>query len=89
MVNVFSWIALSAGAFLLVAQLILAFPIFYNANYLPPRWQYFLVYQAVNFVVILVNCFVIRHAMWLFTLTSKPLHCSQLFDLQGVYTNST
>ncbi|PIA95754.1 Choline transport protein [Cercospora beticola] len=55
-----SWVALTASATLLGAQMILALPAFYVEGFAPEGWHYFLVYQAINFILLLYNMFVMR-----------------------------
>ncbi|KAI5359719.1 putative amino acid/polyamine transporter I [Septoria linicola] len=55
-----SWIALTASATLLAAQMLLALPEYYIANYEPQNWHYFVVFQAINLTVLLYNVFAIR-----------------------------
>ena len=55
--NVFSWISISAGVAFIGGQVIFAIvKIWYPANE-PQAWHYFVIYQAVNGVVLLYNVF--------------------------------
>jgi len=64
MIATVSWIALSAAATILAAQMILALPTFYIDVYVPKAWHYFVVYQAVNITFLFYNLFVLKAATW-------------------------
>lgn len=60
----FSWTAVNASATILCAQMLLALPTFYYPRYAPAPWHYFLVYQAINVVMLLYNTFALRSTPW-------------------------
>ena len=63
-VNVFSWIAICAGICIIIPQLVLGMVVFYNETFVIKRWHTFLIFQALNFIVLLYNLFVLRRAEW-------------------------
>jgi len=63
-VNVFEWIAICAGICILIPQMILGMVVFYNETFVVERWHTFLIFQALNFVVLAYNLFVLRRAEW-------------------------
>ncbi|KAJ5753280.1 hypothetical protein N7520_010197 [Penicillium odoratum] len=44
MATVFSWIAICTGIAIIPAQLIVGIALFYNPDYVPSAWHYFLIY---------------------------------------------
>jgi choline transport protein len=64
-VNIFAWIASTSGVAILTAQGILAMVIFYQPDYVPESWHYFLVFQAVNMLVCIHNVFTFKRTLWL------------------------
>jgi choline transport protein len=60
----YSWVFLSAAVTILAAQVLLAFPEYYVEGYEPQAWQYFLVFQAVNVVIMMYNIFLLKRASW-------------------------
>ena len=64
-ISMFSWIALTAAATILGAQMVIAFPESYVEGYTPQPWHYFVVYQAINIAMLLYNLFAIRVTPWI------------------------
>ena len=64
-ISMFSWIALTAAATILGAQMVIAFPESYVEGYTPQPWHYFVVYQAINIAMLLYNLFAIRVTHWI------------------------
>lgn len=56
-INVSGWIALVASAGLLGSQLIMGAISFYNADFVPQRWQQFLIYVGYTLVAFFLNAF--------------------------------
>ncbi|CAH0028561.1 unnamed protein product [Clonostachys rhizophaga] len=59
-----SWVFLAAAITTLSAQLLLAVPAFYIETYTPLAWHYFMVYQAINIVLLLYNIYCLKRAPW-------------------------
>lgn len=64
-ISMFSWIALTAAATILGAQMVLALAESYANNYTSKPWHYFLVYQAINLAMLLYNLFALRVTPWI------------------------
>lgn len=62
--NVYAWISTTAGIAIIIAQVILGMVIFYQPDYVPETWHYFLVYQAINALVCIHNIFTLKKTMW-------------------------
>ena len=56
-INVSGWIALVASASLLGSQLIMGAISFYHADFVPQRWQQFLIYVGYTLVAFFLNSF--------------------------------
>lgn len=69
--NVFSWIAICAGIAIIVPQLCLGMAVFWNPTYVPQAWHAFLVYQAINVLVLTYNIYLLRRTMWVHDLACK------------------
>ncbi|OQE43616.1 hypothetical protein PENCOP_c003G06867 [Penicillium coprophilum] len=65
MTNVFSWIAICTGIAIIPAQLIVGIALFYNPDYTPQAWHYFLIYQAINGLVLLYNILLLKRSLWI------------------------
>ncbi|KAJ5141214.1 hypothetical protein N7526_002209 [Penicillium atrosanguineum] len=65
MTNVFSWIAICTGIAIIPAQLIVGIALFYNPTYTPQAWHYFLIYQAINGLVLLYNITLLKRSLWI------------------------
>ncbi|CAF3479992.1 hypothetical protein SNK03_007566 [Fusarium graminearum] len=59
-----SWTFLAASITILSSQLLLAVPAFYIETFVPQGWHYFLVFQAINLVLLLYNIFCLQRASW-------------------------
>ncbi|KXJ87192.1 amino acid/polyamine transporter I [Microdochium bolleyi] len=59
-----SWIFLSAAITILSCQLLLTVPSFYVESYTPEPWHYFLVFQAINAVMLIYNIFCLKKTPW-------------------------
>ncbi|EXJ83064.1 hypothetical protein A1O1_06682 [Capronia coronata CBS 617.96] len=60
----YSWVFMSAAITLFAAEVLIAFPQFYIESYVSKAWHTFLVYQALNFVVLLYNLLALKRATW-------------------------
>ncbi|KAK6835475.1 hypothetical protein RU639_002169 [Aspergillus parasiticus] len=65
---VFSWITLSASIALSSANVLMAIIIRWRPEYQPETWHYFLVYQAMNAVMVLYNIFLTNKTLWVYNL---------------------
>ncbi|KAJ5375252.1 hypothetical protein N7517_007258 [Penicillium concentricum] len=65
MTNMFSWIAICTGIAIIPAQLIVGIALFYNPDYTPQAWHYFLIYQAINGLVLLYNIILLKRSLWI------------------------
>ncbi|KAI5195539.1 amino acid transporter, partial [Aureobasidium subglaciale] len=63
-IAMFSWIAIDAAATLLGAQMLLSIVAFYLPSYTAAAWHYFLVYQAIHFVLFLYNLLALVKTPW-------------------------
>ena len=63
-INIFGWIAICAGICIIIPQIIFGIVVFYKETFIPQAWQVFLLYQALNLVILLYNLFVLRRAEW-------------------------
>jgi hypothetical protein len=45
--------------------------VFWNPTYVPQAWHAFLVYQAINVLVLLYNIYLLRRTMWVHDLACK------------------
>ncbi|GAB7334202.1 hypothetical protein MBLNU13_g06259t2 [Cladosporium sp. NU13] len=64
-ISMFSWIALTAAATILGAQMVIALPESFVEGYTPKPWHYFVVYQAINIAMLLYNLFALRVTPWI------------------------
>ncbi|KAJ5342271.1 hypothetical protein N7541_011395 [Penicillium brevicompactum] len=64
-VNIFSWIAISAGVAILPAQFIISMIIYNDPTYESRTWHSFLIYQSANIVVLLYNIFAMKRTSWI------------------------
>ena len=64
-VSMFSWIALTAAATILGAQMVIALPESFVEGYTPQPWHYFVVYQGINIAMLLYNLFALRATPWI------------------------
>lgn len=69
----FSWIAICAGIAIIVPQLCLGMAVFWNPDYAAQPWHAFVVYQAVNVLVLVYNMYLLRRTMWVHDLACKLL----------------
>jgi choline transport protein len=60
----FAWVAICSGIAIIPPQLILGIVVFYNPDYVPQQWHYFLIYQALNGVVMLYNATLLKKSLW-------------------------
>ncbi|CAG7952332.1 unnamed protein product [Penicillium salamii] len=67
--NMFSWIAICTGIAIIPAQLITGIAIFYNPAYVPQAWHSFLIYQAINGLVLLYNITLLKRSLWIHDLS--------------------
>lgn len=71
MIATFSWIALCTAATIIAAQLLLALPAYFLSTYIPQAWHYFVVYQAINIVVLIYNLFALKRTPWVHNIGCK------------------
>jgi choline transport protein len=64
-ISMLSWIALTAAATILGAQMVIVLPESYVEGYTPQPWHYFVVYQAINIAMLLYNLFALRVTPWI------------------------
>ncbi|KAL5046725.1 hypothetical protein BDW71DRAFT_197401 [Aspergillus fruticulosus] len=64
--NMCAWIAICTGIAIIPAQLILGLVIFYYPDYNAQPWHYFLIYQAVNGLVMLYNIGLLKGSLWIY-----------------------
>lgn len=69
--NAFSWIAICTGIAIIPAQLIIGIVLFYNPDYTPHAWHYFLIYQAINGSVLLYNILLLKRSLWIYDIACK------------------
>lgn len=62
--NVYAWIAGTSGVAILIAQALLAIVIYFQPGYVPEKWHYFLVFQAINALVCGHNIFTLKKTIW-------------------------
>ncbi|CAG7920911.1 unnamed protein product [Penicillium olsonii] len=67
--NMFSWIAICTGIAIIPAQLITGIAIFYYPTYVPQAWHSFLIYQAINGLVLLYNITLLKRSLWIHDLS--------------------
>jgi choline transport protein len=67
----FSWIALTAAATILGAQMVIALPESFVEGYAPQPWHYFVVYQGINIAMLLYNLFALRVTPWIHNIGCK------------------
>lgn len=72
---VFSWIAITASVTISVVQMIFAIVGQYH-DYTPHAWHYFLLYQAINILVLSYNLFVLRKTIFIYDIGCK--FCTKL-----------
>jgi choline transport protein len=70
-ISMFSWIALTAAATILGAQMVIALPESFVEGYTPQPWHYFVVYQGINIVMLLYNLFALRVTPWIHNVGCK------------------
>ncbi|OJJ36973.1 hypothetical protein ASPWEDRAFT_58694 [Aspergillus wentii DTO 134E9] len=63
--NVFAWIAICTGIAIIPSQLVVGIAIFWCPSYSPQPWHYFLIYQAVNGLVLLYNITLLKRSLWI------------------------
>jgi hypothetical protein len=71
--NVFAWIAICSGIAIIAPQLILGLAVFWIPGYVREPWHAFLVYQAVNLVVLVFNIYLVKRANWIHDAACKSL----------------
>lgn len=64
-VNVFGWIATSAGFIITFPTMALALASFWNPGYTVETWHVFLIFQAMNFLMVMYNIFLLKRTIWL------------------------
>lgn len=67
MINISSWLAITASVCVILPQLVLGMAVRWNPTYIPQKYQYFLIYQVSNLVILAYNMAVLRHAPWTHT----------------------
>jgi choline transport protein len=76
----FSWIVTVASVTIILAQVLLAIIIQYTDSYTPETWHYFLVYQAVNALILVYNVYLTKRTTWLYDLGCELLLISTDID---------
>lgn len=64
-INVFGWIATSAGFIITFPIMALALASFWNPGYNVQTWHVFLIFQAMNFLMVSYNIFLLKRTIWL------------------------
>ncbi|KAH8678445.1 amino acid/polyamine transporter I [Xylariales sp. PMI_506] len=64
-INACSWVTICAGIAIIAPQLCLAMAVFFHPDYVPQAWHTFLIYQGINFLVLLYNIFLLKHTLWI------------------------
>lgn len=83
MTNVFSWIAICTGIAIIPAQLIIGIVLFYNPNYTPEVWHYFLLYQAINGCVLLYNITLLKRSLWIYDVACELIEALKHSDVSN------
>lgn len=68
-----SWIFLAAAITILSSQLLLTVPSFYIETYTAEPWHYFLVFQAINAIMLAYNIFCLKKAPWTHNIGCKSI----------------
>ena len=63
-INIYSWLAITASVCVIIPQIVLGMASFQNPNYIPHKYQFFLVYQASNIIILAYNIAILRRAAW-------------------------
>ena len=63
--NVYSWIAICTGIAIIPANLLVGIALFWYPNYSPQPWHTFLIYQAINGLVLLYNATLLKRSLWI------------------------
>lgn len=63
--NVYSWIAICTGIAIIPAKLLVGIAIFWCPTYSPQPWHYFLIYQAINGLVLVYNITLLKRSLWI------------------------
>jgi hypothetical protein len=71
--NVFAWLAICSGIAIIAPQLILGLAVFWIPGYAREPWHAFLVYQAVNLVVVVFNIYLMKRANGIHDLACKSV----------------
>lgn len=69
----FSWIATVASVNLIMAQVLLAVVIQFTEDYTPKTWHYFLLYQAINIMILLYNVYLVKKTTWIYDIGCEYL----------------
>ncbi|KAF9887402.1 hypothetical protein FE257_010257 [Aspergillus nanangensis] len=64
-VNIFGWLSICAGVTIQPGQFIEAIVVFFNPDFQPQKWHFFLIYQAVNILILIYNIFLLRKMPWI------------------------
>lgn len=72
----FSWFSMSAGTFLITANIVFALVIKYSPTYVPHAWHYFLVFEAVNIFATFYNIYLVKRSSKVYDLACKYLFFS-------------
>ena len=67
MINIFSWLAIIASVCVILPQIALGIAVYWNPTYIPQKWQYFLIFQASNLLILAYNIGIMRRAPWTHT----------------------
>jgi choline transport protein len=61
----FAWIAICTGIAIIPAQQIMGIVLFYYPDFNAQPWHYFLIYQAINGLVMLYNIGLLQRSLWI------------------------
>ncbi|EWY81964.1 hypothetical protein FOYG_16169 [Fusarium oxysporum NRRL 32931] len=63
--NIFGWLSISSGIVIQPGQFIQAIRRFFNPDFDPPAWQFFLIFQATNIFFLAHNILLQRRTSWI------------------------
>lgn len=86
--SILSWIATSAGSYLIIAQLIIALVITFHGDYTPQSWHFFMIFEATNLFATVYNIFLLKRAPRIYDLACKNFTHAMLAFSQSMQTHS-
>ncbi|PKY00619.1 amino acid transporter [Aspergillus campestris IBT 28561] len=63
--NIFGWLSICTGVVIQPGQFISAMVVFFNPDFEPQAWHIFLIYQAVNILILLYNIYLMKRTSWI------------------------